>query len=124
MHNSDYLTRYFTLKDKIGYYGLISFVVLEKSNESLFIENWLMSCRVLKRGMEEFVLNNIMCLARDNGYSRVVGEYIPTEKNQLVRNHYSKLGFVAEDGLWVIDTGGYREKKTRIRSATEIGSSG
>ena len=74
----------------------------------------MMSCRVLRRGMEEFVLNAIMQAAKENGYGRVVGEYVPTAKNELVRDHYTKLGFVAEDGLWVMDVGGYLERKTYI----------
>jgi FkbH-like protein len=122
MKDSSYLTRYFTLGDKVGHYGLISVVVLRQAEKGLFIENWLMSCRVMNRGMEEFVLNDIVCLARENGYSAIVGEYIPTEKNQLVRDHYAKLGFAAENGLWIVDTERYLEKKTHIRSAIEIGS--
>ena len=54
----EHLTLYFTLKDKFGDYGLISVVVLDKQPENtLFISEWLMSCRVLKRGMEEFILD-------------------------------------------------------------------
>lgn len=52
-----------------------------------------MSCRVLKRGVEEFLLNNVADWARGRGLSRLLGEYIPTSKNALVRDHYSGLGF-------------------------------
>ena len=48
----------FTLNDKFGENGLICVVVLKQTKEAtMFIENWFMSCRVLKRGMENFVLN-------------------------------------------------------------------
>ena len=114
MTDPDYVTRYFTLEDRVGHYGLISVVVLKKADGCLFIENWMMSCRVLQRGMEEFVLNAIMQAAKENGYRRVVGEYVPTAKNELVRDHYTRLGFAAEDGLWVMDVGRYLERKTYI----------
>jgi FkbH-like protein len=120
LRDPDYVTRYFTLEDRVGHYGLISVVVLKKREGCLFIENWMMSCRVLKRGMEDFVLNAIMQAAKENGCQRVVGEYIPTEKNALVRDHYSKLGFAAEDGLWVMDVDRYLERKTHIGLAVEI----
>jgi FkbH-like protein len=121
MRDSRYVTRYFTLDDRFGRNGLISVVVLEKRQGYLFIENWLMSCRVLKRGMEEFVLNVIMQVAGREGFERVVGEYLPTEKNQLVKDHYGKLGFAAENGQWVMRTTDYVERKTHIALALEVG---
>ena len=85
----------FTLEDKFGDNGLVSVVVLQKNKDGeLFIENWFMSCRVLKRGMENFVLNTIADYAIKNGFNRLVGEYIPTLKNGLVQDHYLNLGFI------------------------------
>jgi predicted enzyme involved in methoxymalonyl-ACP biosynthesis len=53
----------------------------------------LMSCRVLKRGVERLLLNDIVSYATARGLNRIVGEYIPTSKNELVRDHYRSLGF-------------------------------
>jgi predicted enzyme involved in methoxymalonyl-ACP biosynthesis len=53
----------------------------------------MMSCRVLKRGVELFVLQSIVELARQEGYSLLRGEFIPTKKNDLVKDHYRNLGF-------------------------------
>ncbi len=92
--NQDYLTLAFTLEDKFGDNGLISFVILNPLDKSsLFIDSWIMSCRVLKRSMEAFVLNNMIENSEAMGYERLVGEYLPTAKNELVKNHYSELGF-------------------------------
>lgn len=93
--NSDkYLTLSFSLKDKFGDYGLISVVIMEKQDEeTLFLNTWLMSCRVLKRGMEEFIINKVIDTAKENGFSKVVGEYIKTPKNAMVESIYAKLGF-------------------------------
>ena len=67
----------FTLKDKFGDNGLIAVIILKKINEEeLFIDTWFMSCRVLKRGMENFTLNKIVEIARKIGAKRIIGEYI------------------------------------------------
>jgi len=92
--NDDYLTQYYMLEDKFGDHGLISLVIMKKQDEeTLFIENWLMSCRVLKRGMEEFVINDIISIAKDNNFKYIIGEYIKTPKNSMVSQIYPKLGF-------------------------------
>lgn len=84
----------FTLEDKFGDNGLVSVVVLRRMDEEkIFIENWFMSCRVLKRGLENFVLNAVADYARKNGYKMLIGEYLPTLKNSLVKEHYQGLGF-------------------------------
>jgi len=99
---NDYFTFSFDLKDVYGDYGLVAYVVLKKTeNETLFIENWVMSCRVLKRGMEIFTLNNIIQLAEKIGCTKIAGEYIPTKKNSIVKDHYINLGFSpVSDYVW------------------------
>lgn len=84
----------FTLQDKFGDNGLICVVILKKlDHETLFIDTWFMSCRVLKRGMENFTLNTLVEYARKNNFKTIMGEYIPTAKNGMVENHYTQLGF-------------------------------
>lgn len=81
--SADHYTLSFTLEDKYGDNGLIAVVILQRENtDILFIDTWLMSCRVLKRGMENFVLNTIVELAKENGYVHLRGEYIATAKNE------------------------------------------
>lgn len=107
---------YFTLKDKFGDHGLISVVVLEKQPEdTLFISEWLMSCRVLKRGMEEFIVDKILSVAAQQGFCRVVGEYIPTPKNAMVKDLYEQLGFARlENGRFQAEVSGFPYHKTFI----------
>lgn len=109
----------FSLKDKFGDNGLIAVVILsEIDTETLFIDTWFMSCRVLKRGMENFTLNIIVDWARKNGYSRIVGEYLPTQKNKMVENHYEQLGFLpletASTSSWYLDIADYTYKECYI----------
>ncbi len=113
--SDEYLTFSFTLEDKFGHYGLISLIILHKENDSLFIDTWIMSCRVLKRTMENFVLNSIVNAAKSKGYTKLIGEYIPTAKNKMVKDHYRELGFSEIDGKWVLEINNYSEKLTFIK---------
>lgn len=115
MSSDDHYTISFTLEDKYGDNGLICVIVLEKKNEeTLFIDTWLMSCRVLKRGMEDFTLNTIVDIAQKNGYKYIVGEYLPTAKNQMVKDHYEKLGFTEQEGRWILNVDDYQQKEVFI----------
>jgi FkbH-like protein len=110
----------FTLSDKFGNNGLICVVILEKQDvEILFINTWFMSCRVLKRGMEHFVLNTIVKYAQKNGFKKIIGEYISTSKNKIVENHYQDLGFMPfadEKHLYFLNTETYNVKECYIKS--------
>lgn len=111
-----YLTLYFTLRDKFGDHGLISVVILEKQDEALFVNEWLMSCRVLKRTVEELIVNTMIKTAADNGFSRVIGEYIPTAKNSMVKDIYEKMGFKRiDDGHFVADVDTFEYNKCFIK---------
>ena len=97
--NPDIIDLCFTLEDKFGDNGLIAVVIMKKQDpETLFIDTWFMSCRVLKRGMENFTLNVMVERAKNAGYKRIIGEYLPTPKNKMVETHYTNLGFQKIDG--------------------------
>lgn len=116
--SQNHITLSFTLNDKFGENGLICVIILEiLPSKDLFIDTWLMSCRVLKRGMENFVLNCIMQKALELGAHKVVGEYIPTSKNGIVANHYSDLGFTNVNEQWELSTKNYNNRKTYIQQA-------
>lgn len=92
--DNDVIDLCFTLEDKFGDNGLIAVIIMKKQDkETLFIDTWLMSCRVLKRSMENFTLNTIVEFARQKGFKRIIGEYLPTPKNKMVEQHYPCLGF-------------------------------
>ena len=113
----NYVTLYYTLRDKFGDHGLVGVVIMKKKNgEELFIDTWLMSCRVLKRGMEEYIVNCFMREAKSRGYKRVYGEYIPTPKNAMVKDIYKTMGFeeISENN-YVMDVSKYEEKKIYIK---------
>ena len=108
----------FTLEDKFGDNGLIAVIIMKKlDEETLFVDTWFMSCRVLKRGMENFTLNTMVERARLAGYKYIIGEYIPTPKNKMVEQHYPNLGFSkieSESNKYLLDLLSYSPKECYI----------
>ncbi|MEO5345965.1 MAG: HAD-IIIC family phosphatase [Magnetococcus sp. YQC-9] len=93
MNAPGYLCRYYRLEDRFGDNGLISVVILRHDQQTLLVDTWVMSCRVLARGMEEFIRNDMVKQAQVLGCTRLTGWYRPTKKNQLVARLYERLGF-------------------------------
>ena len=109
----------FTLEDKFGDNGLIAVIIMKpQDKETLFVDTWFMSCRVLKRGMENFTLNTMVEKAKVAGYKRIIGEYLPTVKNGMVKAHYPSLGFTKIDGaetdIYELFVDAYKPKKCYI----------
>ena len=87
------------LIDRFGDNGIIAIVIGRLvDGEDVLIDTWLMSCRVLGRQVEPTTLNLVAALAREMGGRRLIGEYVPTAKNGMVKDHYPKLGFWTIDG--------------------------
>ena len=89
------------LQDRFGDNGLISVILARPDadwpSDALLIDTWLMSCRVLGRGVETATLEVLAEAAMARGRTVLIGEYRPTPKNALVRNHYAELGFTPAD---------------------------
>lgn len=113
----------FTLEDKFGDNGLIAVVIMKPlDKETLFVDTWFMSCRVLKRGMENFTLNTMVEKAKAAGYKRIIGEYLPTPKNKMVEQHYPGLGFNSIEGAptaqFELDVEAYQPRECYIETKT------
>jgi FkbH-like protein len=86
------------VKDKFGDQGLVGVVIVETGR----IDTFLLSCRVLGRGIERAVWNPIFDTMREIGWQWVTAQYIPTSKNEQVRNFWPSLGFEPRiGGEWV-----------------------
>ena len=118
------LTLQLRLTDVHGDNGMIGVVIARPAHaehDTLALDTWLMSCRVLGRGVEAATLNVIAACAREMGYRRIIGRYAPTAKNGMVREHYSRLGFsqVGEekDGstTWVLALENFTEQDAPMR---------
>ena len=83
-----------SVEDKFGDNGLICVVLVsEKDENKWLIDTWLMSCRVLRRGVEDAIMNHVLGFARDRGCIEMQSMYIPTKKNTMVANFYDQYGF-------------------------------
>lgn len=92
--NKTHLVIGFNLEDKFGNYGLVGLVILEVlDNYSIFIDTFSMSCRVFSRGFEYFIVNHIKDIMIQRSFKYLVAEWIPTDKNMLINDFYSSLGF-------------------------------
>ena len=89
---------YIKLRDKVGDYGLISIVCTERVGDRLEILEYVMSCRVLSRGVEQYTMTHLVNYCLAHGLSTLRGEYIATEKNRMVSKFYEKFGFKQIDG--------------------------
>ncbi|MBR0034864.1 MAG: HAD-IIIC family phosphatase, partial [Synergistaceae bacterium] len=120
-----YITLYCRLKDRFGDNGVISLLIGEIRGQELHVILWLMSCRVLKRGVEDIMLDSLVNEAVKAGCTKIVGYYYPTAKNSMVKDHYQKFGFVLvnqdEKGntQWELLTEKYTPAKIFIRRTQE-----
>ena len=124
---NDVLTLQLRLVDSFGDNGMISVIIAypDEYSENLKIDTWLMSCRVLGRQVEEATMNLIAEQALAKGFPGLKGVYIPSAKNQMVAEHYPRLGFaedradVADTTSWQLDLNGYTPFETAIRIVQE-----
>lgn len=119
-HSPNYIRLYGKLIDKFGDNGVVSVVIGEKREDTLHIDLWLMSCRVLKRDMEQAMLDTLVEKCRQNGISKIRGYYYPTKKNGMVRELYGTFGFtkISEDEngntVWELPIEGYENQNRYI----------
>ncbi|MCD8212438.1 MAG: HAD-IIIC family phosphatase [Oscillospiraceae bacterium] len=112
----DYIRLYGKLTDKFGDNGVVSVVIGKKNGDTLDIDLWLMSCRVLKRDMEQAMLDTLVAKCREAGISRIRGYYYPTAKNHMVEDLYGTFGFTLvsrdEEGnaVWELPVEGYENQ--------------
>ena len=118
------LPLYLTLRDKFGDNGLISVIILELQPTVLEVNSWLMSCRVLGRGVEQYAMNQVVAIAKTHGCREVMGTYIPTRKNGMVREFYAQFGFRPVEerqgrSRWCLKVAEYDERPAYISSEEE-----
>jgi FkbH-like protein len=115
------LTLQLRLVDQFGDNGIIGIVIGTPQHDLMNLDVWLMSCRVLGRQVEQATMNIVASESLRLGAGRLVGQYLPTKKNGMVREHYGKLGFEClstdADGAakWGMELASYKPFDTFIR---------
>ena len=120
--DGNHIGLYGKLTDRFGDNGLISVVLGHQTGDTLHMDLWLMSCRVLKRDMEVAMLDSLVERARDRNIKTLLGYYIPTAKNGMVQDHYEKLGFTlvtqeeaTNSTVWSLNVTSYQPRSRHIR---------
>ena len=86
-------TQFMRLQDRFGDSGVTGAMVAVREGDTLRIVNWLMSCRVLGRRIENLMLASLIRHARRAGVAAVIGEYLPTAKNGQTSDLFDRFGF-------------------------------
>ena len=107
------------LEDKFGDNGIVSVVIGHKELDTVHIDLWLMSCRVLKRDMELAMLDKLVEKSVAAGARKVRGYYYKTAKNKMVSQLFETFGFEkiqinGEDTVWELRLDGYKNKNKVI----------
>jgi FkbH-like protein len=122
--DASFITLYGRLADKFGDNGLVSILIGRLINETVELDLWLMSCRVLNREMEFAMFDALVEQCQARGIRKIVGVYIPSKKNGMVVGHYAGLGFARLDSssagqeLWHYDVPQSYSARTRFISRT------
>lgn len=82
-----------SLSDRFSQYGIIACVILYFEEDKCQVVDWCMSCRVLKKSVENYILTKIIELCSMRGVKTIQGSYRRTAKNGIVSDLYKKLGF-------------------------------
>jgi FkbH-like protein len=122
-----FVTLYGRLVDRFGDNGLVSVLIGRVMAETVELDIWLMSCRVLGREVELAMFDVLVEQCHALGIRKIVGVYIPSRKNSMVAGHYLNLGFTAVEGdsenrqLWQFDIP--RSYAAKTRSISKIATS-
>jgi len=101
----NYLVGCAQVEDKFGDNGITGVFIVKKENKSEWlIDTFLLSCRIIGRGVESAILSYILKNAKDNGIVKVKGEFISTKKNKPCESFFLDSGFQKEGTQWVYDT--------------------
>ena len=81
------------VSDRFGGYGLVAVAIVGAGSDAWDVDTFLMSCRVLRRGVENAIIQCIADDAASSGARTLSGTYLPTAKNSQVATFYPELGF-------------------------------
>ena len=102
-------------EDKFGDYGITGVFIVNKNNsEEWLIDTFLLSCRVIGRGVEEGILDYIINDAKKNNVKRLIGNFIPTKKNKPSESFLPNFGFKKENDHWIYSLENHSNKPSHL----------
>jgi len=87
--------------DKFGDNGITGVYIVKKNETSWTLDTFLLSCRIIGRGVEDVMLSHILKDAKNNGVKEFKAEFISTTKNKPAENFLLEFGFKKQDKFWI-----------------------
>ena len=87
--------------DKFGDNGITGVYIINKQDKIWSIDTFLLSCRIMGRGVENGILSQILIDAKHNGVKEIRANFIPTQKNKPAENFLPDFGFKKEGDNWI-----------------------
>jgi len=103
------------VSDKFGDNGITGVYIVEKMDTEWIIESFLLSCRIIGRGVENVLINQLIERAKKENIKKIKGKFIPTQKNKPAENFYQEFGFKKEGDFWVFNTEDTMKKIEHIK---------
>ena len=100
-NNTNYEVGCAQVIDKFGDNGITGAFIVKKNEKVWVIDTFLLSCRIMGRGVENAILSEILKQAKNNDIDEIKAEFIPTEKNQPAENFLANYGFKKQDKFWI-----------------------
>ncbi len=91
------------VRDRFGDNGLVAAAVAVEASQGVWmIDTFLMSCRVIGRSVETALLAVLERRVHERGGRELIGQYLPTSKNQPAADFYARHGYQlgATEGHW------------------------
>ena len=120
LYNSNNLIYSVNVKDKFGDSGITGVVILNTKDNKWIIENFLLSCRVLGRNIENAILDFLINEAKNNNIEYIEAHFIPSNKNMIAasifqNNNFTLISKETNFEVWYLDINTFNRKKTNIK---------
>jgi FkbH-like protein len=110
IHAANYIVLAVFLADRFADHGLVAYLAAKLIEKDLRITDWLMSCRVFSRTLENFTISHLVQEAQSRGAQRIIFDFVPTAKNAVMLKTFESIGFACEgeipSGPWVYNVDG------------------
>jgi FkbH-like protein len=120
MNSKNSMVYSFFVRDKFGDAGLTGVIIIRKKDKVANVDSFYMSCRVIGRGVESSIWEKIINDLKEEDIEILEAEYIPTLKNQLVKDFYNTLGFIEKDSFSEIKLYEINLKQNNIKKSDWI----
>ena len=103
------------VEDKFGDNGITGVFIVDKENKKEWIvDTFLLSCRVIGRGIEEGIMNHIVSLAKKENVSKITASFVPTKKNLPAESFLPTFGFEKKNNQFVFNIENYIEEPSHL----------